>query len=192
MRSAAQRTNVLSRRAVSAAATVAGLALFYGLFGPAGDDDLESIAADEPRGYYLLDAVLTELGADGLPRVVVRAKSIEQQLSDQSVLLADLQLDYRTESSGTWTVTADNGRMPPDRGSLQLSGDVEVKGSEARGAAVIRTERLAYDTISSLIQTSDPVTVRFGAHELSGRGLRVVLNDGTLRLESNVHGRFNP
>jgi hypothetical protein len=34
--------------------------------------------------------------------------------------------------------------------------------------------------------------VQFGAYELAGRGLRVALNDGTLRLESNVHGRFNP
>jgi lipopolysaccharide export system protein LptC len=43
-----------------------------------------------------------------------------------------------------------------------------------------------------VIQTADPVSVQFGAHQLEGRGLRVVLNDATLRLESNVHGRFNP
>lgn len=177
---------------VTAAATVAGLALVYGLFGPPWGDDIEWRAADEPRGYYLVDAVLTEMGVDGLPRVVVRAQSIEQQLADQSVLLSDIALDYRTESAGTWTLTADTGRMPPDRGSLLLSGDVEVKGTEARGAAVIRTEHLSYDTTTGIVQTADPVTVRFGTHELAGRGLRVVLNDGTLRLESNVHGRFNP
>ena len=191
MRSAGQRTSVLTRRLVTFAAILAGCALAYGLFGPPGED-VESTVEDEQRGYYLVDAVLTEMGADGLPRVVVRAKTIEQQLADQSVLLSDLTLDYRTESSGIWTVTADSGRMPPDRGSLQLSGDVEVKGTEAQGAAVIRTERLAYDTATSVIQTSDPVTVKFGAHELAGRGLRVVLNDGTLRIQSNVHGRFTP
>jgi len=108
------------------------------------------------------------------------------------VLLSDLSLDYRTAASGTWMVTARQGRMPPDRGSLLLSGDVTVRGTEARGTAVIRTDRLAYNTTSSVIQTADPVSVSFGKHELRGRGLRVVLNDGTLRLESNVHGRFNP
>jgi LPS export ABC transporter protein LptC len=82
--------------------------------------------------------------------------------------------------------------MPPDHGSLLLSGDVLVTGHESRGTAVIRTDYLAYDTNSSVIQTSDPVAVQFGEHHLEGRGLRVVLNDGTLRLESNVHGRFNP
>jgi LPS export ABC transporter protein LptC len=82
--------------------------------------------------------------------------------------------------------------MPPDHGSLLLSGDVLVTGHESRGTAVIRTDNLSYDTNSSVIQTSEPVAVQFGEHHLEGRGLRVVLNDGTLRLESNVHGRFNP
>lgn len=192
MRSAAQRKSLLRRRLLAALATVAGFALLYGIFIAPGGEEIESTAADEQRGYYVLDATMTEMGADGLPRLVVRAKTIEQQLADRSVLLSDLALDYRSESSGTWTVTSDSGRMPADQGSLQLSGNVEVRGTEARGAAVIRTERLAYDTRGGIIQTTDPVTVQFGAHELAGRGLRVVLNDGTLRLESNVHGRFNP
>ena len=191
MRPAAQRKSALNRFVVTVAASAAGLALLYGLFGAPGDD-FETSRAEEQRGYYVLDATLTEIGADGTPRVVVHAKSIEQQLADQSVLLSDLSLDYKTESSGTWTVTANQGRMPPDRGSLLLSGDVKVTGTEARGSAVIRTDRLAYNTASSVIQTADPVSVTFGEHELRGRGLRVVLNDGTLRLESNVHGRFNP
>ena len=191
MRSAAQRKSALIRAAVTTAAFVAGLALLYRLLSEPGEE-FESSAAEEERGYYLIDSVLKEMGSDGRPRVVVRAKTIEQQLADQSVLLSDLALDYRTESSGTWTVTAASGRMPPDRGSLLLSGDVEVRGTESRGSGVIRTEHLTYDTRSSVIQTTDPVTVQFGAHELNGRGLRVVLNDGTLRLESNVHGRFNP
>lgn len=191
MRPAAQRKSALNRSVVTVAASAAGLALLYGLFGAPGDD-FETSRADEQRGYYVLDATLTEMGADGTPRVVVHAKSIEQQLADQSVLLSDLSLDYKTQSSGTWTVTANQGRMPSDRGSLLLSGDVKVTGTEARGSAVIRTDRLAYNTTSSVIQTADPVSVTFGEHELRGRGLRVVLNDGTLRLESNVHGRFNP
>ena len=191
MRPAAQRKSALNRLAVTVAAGAAGLALLYGLFGAPGND-FETSSANEQRGYYVVDATLTEMGADGTPRVVVRAKSIEQQLADQSVLLSDLSLDYKTAASGTWTVTAHQGRMPPDRGSLLLSGDVRVTGAEARGAAVIRTERLAYDTTSSVIQTADPVSVSFGKHVLNGRGLRVVLNDGTLRLESNVNGRFNP
>ena len=37
-----------------------------------------------------------------------------------------------------------------------------------------------------------PVTLDFGPHQLRGRGMRVGLNQGTLRLESNVNGQFIP
>src|SRR5690606_39846911 len=59
-----------------------GLVLLYGLLGAPGGEEIERGVASEPRGYYLVDAVLTEMGADGLPRVVVRADSIEQQLAE--------------------------------------------------------------------------------------------------------------
>jgi len=191
MRSPAQRARLLRQRLLTVAAAVAGAALAYGVF-TRDDDGFDAAAADEDRGYYVNAATLTEFGPDGTPRIVLRADSIEQRLSDQSVLLTNLELDYSTAESGQWTVTAAAGRMPPAATSLLLSGDVQVTGTEARGSAVIRTDQLAYDTATSVIQTAEPVSVQFGAHQLAGRGLRVVLNDGTLRLESNVHGRFLP
>ena len=192
MRPAAQLQETLKRRLVTAAACAAGLVLVYGIFAGPAEDDVTVGAADEERGYFVRDAVLTEMGADGRPRVVLRSRSIEQQPRDQSVLLEDLELDYRSADAGAWRVTAERGRMPPDHGSLLLSGDVIVTGTEARGTAVIRTDRLSYDSTSGLVQTAEPVAIRFGPHELNARGLRMLLNEGTLRLESNVHGRFNP
>lgn len=192
MRPAAPGQSKLTRWVVGVAATVAGVATAYNLLLGGGGDDIESDPWQEQRGYYLTDATLTEVGADGKPRVVVQARSIEQQLRDQSVVLQDLELDYSTTQAGTWKVTADRGRMPPERTSIQLFGDVTVTGRESRGSAIIRTERLAYDTAANLIQTSDPVRIQVGAHELHGRGLRVDLNKGTLRLESNVNGTFKP
>ena len=175
-------------------AVVAGGALLLNMLAGSPDDATESAAAADERGYYLNDARLTELGADGRPRVVVRASSIEQQLADQSVHLAQLELDYTTQEQGEWHVTADRGRMPSDRGSLQLEGNVLVVGAAERseGQAIIRTDELAYDTRTNVVQTAAPVTVDFGPHQLRGRGMRVGLNQGTLRLESNVNGQFIP
>jgi LPS export ABC transporter protein LptC len=194
MRSAAQRTRELIRRGVTMVAIVAGAAsLLHILTGPSDDEAVAAAAPDE-RGYYLSEARLTELGEDGTPRVIVRAQSIEQQLSDQSVRLAQLELDYNTASQGRWHVTADGGRMPSDRSTLLLQGNVQVTGSAERdsGQAVIRTDELAYDTRTNVVQTAAPVTVEFGPHKLQGRGLHVGLNQGTLRLESNVNGQFKP
>jgi LPS export ABC transporter protein LptC len=194
MRSAADRTRRLIQRIVTMVAVVAGGALLFNMLAGSPDDATQSAAAAEERGYYLNDARLTELGADGRPRVVVRAKSIEQQLADQSVHLAQLELDYTTQQQGEWHVTADRGRMPSDHESLQLEGNVLVVGAAERskGKAVIHTDELTYDTRTNVVQTAAPVTVDFGPHQLRGRGLRVGLNQGTLRLESNVNGQFNP
>jgi LPS export ABC transporter protein LptC len=172
------------------AAVLAGLVLLYGLLVGRGRDDLGTEQAEEQRGYYLEDATLTEMGADGKPRITVRAANIEQQLADDSVELTDLRLDYATGNSAGWTVTAERGRMPPSRTSLLLSGDVTVKSDAERGSPVIVTDQLSYDTDANFIQTAEPVSIKFGKHVLAGRGLRVNLNSKTLRLESNVHGHF--
>ena len=192
MRPPAKRKRALRRRLAAAGTALAGVALLYLLLGGRGGEDVEYGDAKEQRGYYVTDATLTEMGPDGKPRIVVRASNIEQQLTDQSVELRDLSLDYLTRDAGTWHVTSQSGHMPADRGSLLLSGDVTITGTEARGTAVIRTDRLEYDVDGGTVQTAEPVSVRFGEHELSGRGLFVRLNEGTLKLESNVHGRFNP
>jgi len=193
MRPPAKRKERLIRRLLAVTAFAAGLVLFYRILVGNGGDDIEASQSPDRRGYYLNDAILTELGVDGRPRTVVRARNIEQQLADQSVLLTGLELDYHSAEAGDWTVTAERGRMPVSRESVQLAGNVTVSGGEKGGPlAIIRTEQLAYQMESSIIQSTDPVTIVFGQHELNGRGLTVNLNAGTLRLESNVNGRFQP
>lgn len=194
MRSPAGRARILTQRALTIAALLAGGVVLFGWLAGRDDDRTEAGGTADERGYYLTRATLTELGPDGTPRIVVRADSIEQRIADESVLLAQLELDYATDRQGLWHVTADRGRMTGDRVSLLLAGDVRVTGA-ADGAGtetIIVTDELAYDTRTSVIQTAEPVAVRFGPHSLEGRGLRVKLNEGTLRLESNVHGRFTP
>jgi LPS export ABC transporter protein LptC len=192
MRPAVKSPDALKQRLIAAAASVAAFALLYGLLSGRDASDFESGPAEEARGYYLTDATLTEMGQDGRPRVIVHARSIEQQLSDQSVQLADVQLDYTAQQTGQWKVTAERGRMPPDHSAMLLAGDVRVTGTEERGSAVITTDELEYDTRANFVQTAQPVTVRFGSHELRGRGMRADLNAGTLQLESSVNGRFTP
>jgi LPS export ABC transporter protein LptC len=194
MRSVAGRARLLTHRAGTILALLAGGVVVITLLAGPGDDTTVTAAAPEERGYYLTDATLTELAVDGKPRVVVRAREIEEQLADESVLLQHLELDYTTARAGEWHATADRGRMPRDRTSLLLAGNVRVAGSpeSAGGRALIVTDELTYDTRSSVIQTSAPVSVQFGTHHLNGRGLRVALNDGTLRLESSVNGTFTP
>ncbi len=190
MRPVTQRSRIV-RRLVTSVAIVAAAALGYQLF-TGHDEQIETTDGNEERGYYAIDATLTEMGADGRPRTVLRAARVEQQLSDESVLLTDLVADYTTANEGTWKLTADSGRLLSNATTLLLSGDVVIQGEESRGTAVIRTDELSYDTTTSVVQTAERVTLQFGKHRLEGRGLRAALKEGTLKLESNVHGRFTP
>ena len=171
---------------------LAGAVLLFELLAGRGREELGPGEPEEHRGYYMEDDTLTEMGPDGKPRIVVNAANIEQELDDDSVVLHDLRLDYVPGDAGTWAVTAKSGRMPPDRSSLLLSGDVTITGSDDQGSPVIVTDRLTYDSTKDYIQTPEFVSIRFGKHVLGGRGLRANLNAGTLRLESNVNGRFTP
>jgi LPS export ABC transporter protein LptC len=192
MRPAAKRKRSLTRRLTVVLTGVAGFALLYVLLAGRDESDVELGDAADQRGYYMSGATLTEMGPDGKPRVVVRADTIEQQLADQSVDLSDLDLDYRTKDFGVWHVTALSGHMPSDRQSIDLSGSVKITGEQSGKDATILTERVSYDIDRGIVQTRDPVTVHFGSHELKARGLHAELNAGTLRLESNVNGRFVP
>jgi LPS export ABC transporter protein LptC len=191
MRSAAQRTRRLTDWLVATLAVAAGVLVGWRMFADR-EPEIDARTGEDQRGYYLTHATLTEMGVDGAPRIVLNAVHVEQQLSDESVLLTDLSVDYNTPDAGTWKLTADRGRLLGDASSLRLSGNVVVKGEEARGEAVILTDDLTYAPQTGVVQTAEPVALRFGQHRLEGRGLRVALNEGTLRLESNVHGRFTP
>jgi LPS export ABC transporter protein LptC len=192
MRPTDQRTRALIGRLVALAAGAAGLSLVYGLFGGWDESDVEQGPTAPQRGYFATDATMTEMGPTGRPRYIVHAREIEQQLSDQSVLMSDMVLDYHTTKLGTWHVTALKGRMPEDRKSILLTGNVTITGAEDRGGAVIRTDHVNYDIDGGIVQTADPVAIQFGVHELKARGLRAMLNTGTLKLESDVNGRYLP
>ena len=171
---------------------MAGLVLLYGLLTGWNDDDVEIGDAGAERGYYAIDATIVETGPTGKPRFIAHARKVEQQLVDQGVLLEDMTLDYPTADHGNWHVTAPTGRMPADRESVELYGGVTITGAGAHGDAVIRADRVRYLIDQAIVSTTSPLTLTYGRHELRARGLEARLNAGTLRLESDVNGRFTP
>lgn len=182
-------TRTRSRRISVLLAAVGALLLTWQLFSGSDEDDLEQVGARDERGYYLDRATLTEMGPDGRPKVVIKARLIEQLRDDESIAMHDLAIDYASEGAGPWTMTAQRGRMPADRNSVLLSGDVTLRG---RDGAVVRTDQLNYDTAANLVSTAEEVTIEFGPHRLAARGLRADLNAGSLQLESAINGLFNP
>jgi LPS export ABC transporter protein LptC len=182
-------TRTGSRRISVLLGVLGALLLAWQLFSGNDEDGFEQVAARDERGYYLDAATLTEMSPEGRPKVVIKARLIEQLRGDDSIAMHDLAIDYATEGAGPWTMTAKRGRMPADRNSVLLAGDVTLRG---RDGAVVRTDELNYDTIENLVSTAEAVTIEFGTHRLAARGLRADLNAGSLQLESAIHGQFNP
>jgi LPS export ABC transporter protein LptC len=192
MRPPHQRARALTERVIALAAGIAALAMLFDLFVGWDASDVERRPAAAPRGYFAIDATMTEMGEDGRPRFVVHASEIEQDLADQSIRFEDVTLDYQAKDLGNWHLTAMNGSMPEDRKSLFLEGAVTITGAAEQGGAVIRTDKVDYDIDDGVVQTAEPVSIRVGKHDLNASGLRAMLNAGTLRLESDVNGRFIP
>lgn len=149
--------------------------------------------ADQP-GYFLTNAVITETAKDGSPHVRIRAERIEQIPRDNSVELSSLNLTYAGTDERKWVVTADRGQVPENSKVVHLEGNVRIQGLIAGPGpeAVIDTSSLDFDTEKSIAQTDDDVRIAMGARALTARGLNADLKQGRVRLESRVHGQFNP
>jgi LPS export ABC transporter protein LptC len=88
----------------------------------------------------------------------------------------------------------DVAHVQPGGKVVDVSGNVRLQGESAdhSPAAVVHTDALTYDVTASIASTKSDVRIDFGEHSLTGRGLIANLKERTLRLESKVHGRFQP
>lgn len=170
---------------------VAALSL---LIGKRDEDDGAKQGTREPPqpGYYMVDAVITEMGPDGRARYRIAAERIVQNPANQSIGLTNMRLTYRATQDRDWTLTARNGYVPPGSKIIDLAGDVEIVGLPVQSAvpAVVRTERLQLDTQNNLATSAARVDILWGKRRISTMGLKADLKAEKLQLESSVHGRF--
>jgi LPS export ABC transporter protein LptC len=162
--------------------------------GESADARRESVAPTNQPGYYLTGATITDTGDDGAARTRIRAERIEQRPADNSVVLSALQLTYSGADVRDWIVTAEHGVVPESSKVVRLAGNVQVRGAVGDGGleAVIETPTLEFDTEQSIASTSDDVRIVMGTRALTAHGLDADLKQHRVRLESRVHGQFNP
>lgn len=148
----------------------------------------------EQTGYYLRDATVTEYGLDGKVRIEVAVAAAIEDPSRKVVDLESVSVNYFPAPDQRWHLTSQRGEMEEGSRIVELQGDVTMTGARSNlpQPAIVRTERLTLDTSAQLARTDEPVTLGFGPYAIAARGLRADLKAETLRLESEVNGRFNP
>ncbi|MET0291233.1 MAG: LPS export ABC transporter periplasmic protein LptC [Steroidobacteraceae bacterium] len=166
---------------------------------PALGLDPSSTADSTQTGYAAVDARLVQTGDDGTPLYLLEAKRMRQDSASEDVLADDVRLNYvppeaPADQKRAWTLTADQGRMPGDSKQIALTGKVRLAGHPegAKDPVRLETSALDFDVESQVASSKQAVSFYFGARRLTARGLNADLKQGTLRLESSVHGRFPP
>ncbi len=156
-------------------------------------------------GYYVKEARLTGTGPDGQILYRVTATSAKQTLTDGTITMRNVAVDYEPAAQVPWKLKADRGQIPPDRNIIELSGDViattEVavvrsaaprKGRTSTAPLLIRTDYLELDPEAYIARTERMVAVERSRDTLLARGMRVYLKQDRLQFESEVRGRFLP
>ncbi len=145
-------------------------------------------------GYAARDARAIRTGPDGHPLYTINARLISEPPGTTQIQLQQMSMTFRDESGQDWTARADKGVAEQDVENVELTGDVQVSGSfpGSDTPVVIATERLFVDSRTQRITTPELVTLTTTGAKMSGKGLSVNLNDGSVELKSNVHGTYSP
>ncbi len=187
---------------------VVSIAYYIGRSGGGGDAEAVGTGVAPDPGYAARDAEVIETGYDGRERYRLSASVIRQQTETAAIELEQLHMNYHpgaqarlpgevavpAPSDEVWHLTSDRGQVRADGDDVLLSGNVKVTGP-APGSGeplALTTSELRINTPTEFIETDAPVRLRWSGHELLARGMQADLKAGTLRLESEVNGRFSP
>jgi lipopolysaccharide export system protein LptC len=141
-------------------------------------------------GYAARDARLIQTGPDGHPLYTLDADVIRQQPDKDTVELSQAKLGFHDTTGNLWTARGEHGEVGQNTGVVELSGSVHVAGllPGSQQPAEITTDRLSFDTQTSIVNTRAPVTLTLPGQLIKATGLHATLKDGRVQLESRVRG----
>jgi LPS export ABC transporter protein LptC len=171
-------------------ALIAAFIMSYGLLSRRGGETGPPQEIAEQPSLYFKDAILTQTRPDGSVRLKLSANRIEQrQDASNDITANNVRVDYLSQSSPEpWTLTALQGFVRGDSSVVDFTGNVLMRRESQPGT--FRTDKLSLDVDRNFASTASPVVVEYGPHQVHAVGLKADMNRGTVKLESNVNGRF--
>jgi lipopolysaccharide export system protein LptC len=165
------------------------------IFGQGTGSSLARKSTDTPAeqpGYSARNAQVVETGDDGRPQYTLDARVVRQRANDTRVQLDAPRMTFFATDGTKWHVVARSGLIQSDGSNVDLFGDVQLDGKVQERPVSLATSILSFDTQTEIARTQAPVTFDSNGGRLGGTGLLANLKDGTIRLESRVHGTFPP
>jgi len=145
------------------------------------------------RGYYLKQARILGMAAEGNLLYEIEAQYAEQQPDDR-VDFSQVRIQYAPDSDVPWVITADQATLREGAPRIALRGHVQIlnSGESTDRDTEIRTQYLELDPERFIAETEERVQIRFGSRSVTATGMLASLNDDKIELKSNVRGKIAP
>ena len=164
--------------------------------------------SDTHSDYYMSDFRARRFGADGQIEYIVTGETLAHYPLDDHSKITAPRLELRRENV-LWLVESERGRYDPTPDLFTLRGDVVIKRtlqpSDSRSVEsdsaelqtldkdvlVMTTNSLRIATNSNVVETDEMVNITAPTWQLQATGLRTAIDEGQLKLLSDVTGRYD-
>ncbi len=157
------------------------------------DSFAERPAAQGPASaidFYVVDAQSVQYQADGKLHYEMTADRLEHLKSSDITLVSAPELLLYRGSAHPWRVSSVRGEVSPQGKEIELIDRVRVERTDARGRpTVLTTSRLTIIPDKEYAQTQQAVRIEAANGVTTAQGMKAYLNDGRMRLLSNVRGQ---
>lgn len=125
---------------------------------------------------------------DGVPHWILKADSATHAVGPGVTSIENVHLTFLDSVRGDVVLTARQGTLKVEAREVTLKDQVVVENP--RQGYTLTTDRLAYREATRLIETDAAVTLRSQTGmELTGRGMKLNVDDMSLRLVADVKAR---
>jgi LPS export ABC transporter protein LptC len=148
----------------------------------------------EPLRVLTRGARLTGMDEQGRPTYRIFAERLDELPGEDRLQLTGVNIDYQPVDETPWLLSAASAEYARDGSQLDLLGNVQVRSAPTDGSEpmTIVTEQLLFSPDTSSAESDENVEIRVGGWQLRAVGLRTLLKEDTLELESQVHGTLAP
>lgn len=142
--------------------------------------------------YYLSDFRTRKFGPDGTIEYIVEGETLAHYPDDNRSEITNPKVELRRENT-LWLVESQSGRFDPTPNLFTLKGGVimtrRLNGIES-ATITMTTQSLRIETEANRVATDDIVEISAPTWRLQAKGLRTAMDDGQLKLISEVVGRY--
>ena len=159
---------------------------------PAGEPIETTIDMRASQADYYLEAFETrKFDVEGNPQYVMKGDTLSHYPEDdRSVIVEPRLVVYRNDV--VWQMSSPRGVFTPQPDTFVLDGEVSMlrSGSGSDEDVKLETSNVVVMTEANKVTTDQPITVTAENWQLRSIGLESNIDDGTLKLLSNVTARY--